>query len=367
MKKIIIVIISFLLIFNCSFALSLGEALQKLPIIEENKLQKELDIRSLQGVIDAQYGASDFLKIDKRYGLGTSEHKRLEMKIAKETSLEKAKLGNKIKKMQYSLAENASVIGVRGLYTAALAAKGEYELSNLHYAVAKNNYVLAVKQLKNGDITEYQYKEKQIELNQAANVEALARIDYESYKQKLSVLLGVDVEIAPEQPRLDPLQSLDYYKAGIGNQITVKAPELQNQIIELDFEFYEDRFLIQNEKIERAYDDLWREYKTNKLAIKAAKLAAEKDIEKAYFDVNNMYLQTKSLQDNLFALDQRLVQMEELYQAGLIAENKLNQLKIQHKQLENAYHLASFSLNTKRQALVMATSVGPSYQESGVQ
>ncbi len=367
MKKRVLTIIMSIIICNIAFAtgIPLGKAINNLPIMQENDLQIAIDNMDIQNASSARVGAENYAKILRNYHIEQTKKEEVELNIAKAVTVDKMRLANKIKAKQYLLTENISMLAFRQLYMAVLAAEGDVELKRMLYAEAKTDYLLAEKQLQAGDITKNEFELKKIALGKADRENTLANTDFQEYKEKLNIMAGAIVEIAPETARMAELQPLGYYKAGAKNRITVQVPLIQNQIIDLELPFYRDKYALNSKAVEDAAWNLRRDYKLNALTAEAAELAAEKNIEMAYFDVVALMLQVQNLAADFSSLKQRVVQMENLYQEGQLSEKRLMQTKIQLKKLENAYKLSSFNLNTKRQALIMATSVGPDYQEVG--
>lgn len=366
MKHKILIFLSLLSICSVSFAdtINLSQAIERLPIKAENKLQRQIDLMDMQLAVDVENGNRSYTELIKEYDLADSQESALQRKIASEISVEKTAIGNQMKDLQYNLEENVAQLKLRAAYVAALSAKMDTELKQLHLEAATRDYQLAEVQYQRGDITSADFEVKKIALNNAEIEKRLADVNYKKFREELNAMVGAEVLIAPEAAQTVDLADLDYYKSKAGNNIRVRIPQLKNEMIQLETPFYENRYLQKNPRIARANDDLWRDYDFNKLDVKAARLEIEQDIDRAYTDVSATILKVKNLETDLNASKDRLVQMEQLEKSGTISQKRVYDFKIEQKKLENAYLLSAFDLNSKRQALMYSISIGPLYQES---
>ncbi len=337
-------------------------AVEGLNVKTTNKLKREVDRMEVQSFITQKNDLEAAEKLIRKYNIGQSIEEELQFDIAIGTMVEKAKLGNRIKDIGYQVEENATFLAARKLYLGTLKAKLDLELAQLIY----DNQLVVFNgdkvKWQSGTISETDYLKATKQFDQVANNLALAKIDYDEMYGKLSNLLNSDVEIVNEQPRLSKLAPLSYYQKSIDYRFEIERPRLQAKIIELELPYYSKRFLAVP-AIKRKYKEMLVDNEGYQLDIEQKRYQIKKEIQQARLEIQQDMLQIQSLQTKLTDVQARLMQLQDLYDKGVISQQTLNDFKITVKKLENGYYLKSCALNNKRIALGMAVSAGPAYKE----
>ncbi len=134
-KRIVATVCVLVMLLQTTFAESvyLYEALPNLDIIVENKLKSEMDESDLKSAITIQRNTKQGLDLVELYQIAQTKKSLLRMKIGANTTVEKTKLGNKIKRLGYNLARNSTELAVQKLYLGTVSAKLNQELAQLKY------------------------------------------------------------------------------------------------------------------------------------------------------------------------------------------------------------------------------------------
>ncbi len=361
-KKFLLIIL--VLTFSCQFivadSLPFYQAVDGLRVYQVNRLKREIDGLALNSAVAQQSDLKAARKLIKKYNLGQGIEEELEFNIAIANLVDKMRLANRIKDMGYAVEQNATFLAARRLYLATLKAKLDCELAQLQYDNRQAQLTGDVVKRDNGMISEIDFALSQSETEQAANDLALAKIEYDRLYGKLKQLLGNDVSIAVEQPRLSELASEDYYYSTIDNRFEIARAQIQIDIVDLDLPFYSDKYLVVR-NIRTKYGALLREKNSYQLEIERQQFLIKKEIQQAMLDVKQSISEIENLQIQLADLRSRLNQMETLYAQGLISRQMRDDFKVNLKRMENGYYLKCCQLNNQRIALGMAVSVGPAY------
>ncbi len=363
-RQLLLIIIVLTIVAQISFgdAAKFYLAVEGLNVNDVNKLKRELDQMELQSIIMQRGDLKATKKLIKKYKLGQGIEEELQFNIAIANMVEKTKLANRIKELGYQVEENATFLAARKLYLGTLKAKLDLELAQLILDNQLEIFDAEKVKLQNGTISETDYLKSTKQFEQATNDLELAKIEYGKMYDKLRNLLNNDVEIVSEPPRLSTLAPLVYYEQLIDYRFEIQRPKLQNEIIDLDLPFYTKRFFAVP-ALKRQYEEMLVDQKSYQLDIEQKRYEIKKEIQLARLEIQQATVEVKALATKLADLKARFVQLQALYDKGVISKQKLNDLKVNIKQLENGYYLKACLLNNKRIALGMAVSVGPAYEE----
>ncbi len=343
-------------------ALPFNLAVDNMDIYAENALQRQIDSAALQEAVDIENSLKQSRGLMKRYDIKQTNDYQLKFDIIQNTTLEKTKIGNQLKEYGYRIAENANFLAARKLYLGALSAKLDCELEQLKFDHRQRRFERDKARYQTGNISELDYllAEQRFLLSEQALQNA--RVEYDKMYQKLTVHLNGEVEVVAESPRVTPLQDVDYYVALANNRFDVRSPQLQIAMIDLDLPYYDHPKYLNRSDILEDYEALLRDRREYAFTEEQNKYNIEKEIENAYIDIAQTLLDLETLDEKRADVKSRWQQLQDFYVQGMIAEQKLDEISEAYKQIDNAYQLTAVSLNNKRMALAMATSVGPAYE-----
>lgn len=358
---IFIVTVALVSQFVMADPLTFGQAALKLDVYETSKLKRDIDNLALQNAVTIQNDVQSSIDLMNDYNIRQSKPEALELKIIANTTLDKTRLGNQIKDMGYLIEENATFLGFRKLYLGAFSAQKTLELEQLKYA--NQQHIYSAEQVKHdkGMITSLQLKQSEQALIKAENAVKLAQIDFDGIYAKLNNMAHGEVILSAETAKVDAMQPIDYYLNFIDNRFEIKSLVIKNQIKALELPYYEEEYNFTNAQIVEDYDAIKDDIKLNELNIEQQRYAIKKELQQAYIDIEQATNQLSTLKQKLTDIHARYQQMQVLLDKGYISQAELNAFKVNIKQLDNAYQLASISFNTKRLAFTYATSVGPVY------
>ncbi len=343
-------------------ALSFYLAVEKMDVYAENALMRQIDSAAVQEAVAIQNDLKQSRGVMKRYNIKQSNDYQLKFDILQNTTLEKTEIGNQLKNYGYRVAENANFLGARKLYLGALSAKLNCELEQLKFEHHKRRFAQDEVRYQSGTISELDYLlAQQIFLLQE---QALAKAEVERDKmyEKLKTMLNCDVEVLPEQPRTTPLLDLEHYMAATKYRFDVVGPQLKIKMVDLELPYYDEPKYLRRDDILEDYEALLRDRRQFVLELDQNGFAVKKEIEDAYIDIKQTMLDLETLAKKRTDVKLRWQQLQALYDQGMIAEDKLDEISEAYKEIDNGYQLTVVSLNNKRIALAMATSVGPAYE-----
>ncbi len=337
-------------------------AVDQMDVYAENALSRQIDSAALQEAVTSQNDLKQLRGVMKRYNIKQSNNYQLKFDILQNTTLEKTEIGNQLKNYGYRIAENANFLGARKLYLGALSAKLDCELQQLKFDHHKRRFAQDEVRYQSGTISELDFLLAQQKFLLQQQALAAAELEREKMYEKLKAMLNCDVEVLPEQPRLTPLLDLQHYVALTKHRFDLIGPRLKIKMIDLELPYYDEPKYLRRSDILEDYEALSRDRRQFALELDQSGYAVKKEIENAYIDVKQTMLDLDTLDKKRTDVRLRWQQLQELYNQGMIAEDKLDEISEAYKKLDNGYQLMVVGLNNKRIALAMATSVGPAYE-----
>lgn len=379
----IVVLILFLLSYNvCADqedSISWNKAVVKLDknnntlismIDSENQSKKQYDDAvkksekiETDGILIEIMGYTKFIKFNT--------YTQMLLTQQKELLPEQMKLSWEINRSSRAITRNSMIIGLRGLYLGLYSADSNIKLEQKKYELAEKIYQQQKIKYQRELISDLEYAEAEYNLSVAESALVASQRNYENMLRSFNTYIGLEPNTAYDEVIFDEeyndtrLKEPDYYvKRAFETRLDIFSAEKMLSLDEHKKAIF-DRFpySMNTESVKRDYEDLVLDIETRQMQLESLKLEVEKGIRSAYVEVVAAGKNVVSMKKKLELQADSLKNTNELYKAGLISKNVLDQAEISYIVFENSYRSVLFDYNTRQIKLEYASGLGPAYQE----
>lgn len=294
---------------------------------------------------------------------------QMQMRLLKEFLPEQMKYAWEVRSISAKVIENSIANMADNLFAGLYSTSRSVLMAERTLEIAKQSYEREKIRYESGMITELDLKISGLNVEEAENSVKKAIREFDNIHRKFNMMAGLPLDFRYDligtpwsNNNKIPYTEEDAVKSALANRMEIwdLKQQIRLIVVQMDIYRYKDVYKF-HQNTKEDYNEALDNLEKLKLKLSETEYNIEKEIRKAYKDLEMSYLDLEIKKETLIKQKNKLDTITKQYNSGFVPASALEQMEHAVNQLELAVNISLITAINKSDQLNRAISVGPGY------